>query len=631
MSSRVWPRPALILTFAAFTGLDEVYVGSKSFSESKLLAEMIALRAEARGIPVERAIPYREGRVCLRGLQEGVLDVYPEYTGTLLGQGGLPATSDADEAYAEARRVVRSLDLELGPRVGVRNDYAIAVRRDVALRRRLRTISDLAKLEGPVRFASDTEATRRSGDGIPALARRYGLTLGAVQRFPPGERSAWFDALVEGRVDAAEVYATDPRVTEYGLVLLKDDLDFYPSYEAAPLARADALERQPKLQSVLADLEGKVSTDAMRDMVARVEGRGDDYRDVARAHLERVGLLPKTETATVTRHEVPFAIGPADDNGYLPIQAARALREVMPVRRLVVSSVPSPADAVRSGRARFGLVGSEEFFVPAQDGFQMGEGMEAVGVVGSRLAHLLAPEDVRLRLARRSAPLRLGVGPEGSASHRVAAMLVDALELDERIELVPGDRARGKLASGEVDGLLFMVEPGHPRVLEVLEDGLAALRSFPPVADPRLTLRYPILRPARIPAHTYPEQDQALETVSSQVVLASYVPPEERPLGDSGPGIAGLTRDVPFRLPPHTAGQIASALRTAETVDPLLPASPGLRPPAPPARARVVSDVATAVVNVLGVAYLVAMAVFLFMRMPDQTDLEDGPPEEATP
>lgn len=59
-------------------------------------------------------------------------------------------------------------------------------------------------------------------------------------------------------------------------------------------------------------------------------------------------------------------------------------------------------------------------------------------------------------------------------------------------------------------------------------------------------------------------------------------------------------------------------------MDPLLPASPGLRPPAPPARAQVVSDPAMAIVNVLGVAYLVAMAWFMFMRMPEQTDLEDG-------
>jgi osmoprotectant transport system substrate-binding protein len=608
-------------------GLDKVYVGSKSFSESKLLAEMLALRAEARGIPVERAIPYREGRVCLRGVQEGVLDVYPEYTGTLLSLGGLPATTDADAAYREAHRIVRDLGLELGPRLGVRNDYAIAVRRDVALRRRLATISDLAKLDGPVRFASDTEATRRSGDGIPALARRYGLTLGGVQRFPPAQRSAWFDALVEGRVDAAEVYATDPRVTEYGLVLLKDDLDFYPSYEAAPLARQDALERHPKLRAVLDDLAGKIDTEAMRDMVARVEGRGDDYREVARAHLEQVGLLPKTETATLTRHEVPLAIGPADDVGYLPIQAARALRQVMPVRRLVVSSVTSPAEAVRSGRARFGLVGSGEFLIPTPTGFQMGDGMEAVGVVGSRLVHVLAPEGVRLRLTGRGRPLRLGVEAEGSASHRVAALLMDALELGERLVLVPGDGVREKLERGEVDALLFMVELGHPRVLEILQDGLADLRSFPPVTDPRLTLRYPILRPARIPAATYPGQQRALETVSSQVVLASFVPPEASTLGDSGPGIAGLTRDVPLRLPPHTAAEIAVALQATETVDPILPASPGLRPTAPPARARVVSDIATAVVNVLGIAYLAAMAFFMFMRMPETPDLEDGPPE----
>ena len=609
-------------------GLDKVHVGSKGFSESKILAEMIALRAEELGVSVERVIPYDEGRVCLRGLQEGVLDVYPEYTGTLLGLGGLPVTNDPDAAYREARRIVAPLALELGPRLGVRNDYAIAVRRDVARRKGLRTIGDLAKLDGPVRFASDTEATRRSGDGIPALARRYGLTLGTVLRFSAEKRSAWFDALVDGRADAAEVYATDPRVTEYGLVLLKDDLGFYPSYEAAPLVREDALERHPKLRAALDDLAGEVDTDAMRELVAQVEGRGDDYREVARAHLEEAGLLPESETSTVTRHEVPLAIGLSDDVGYLPIRAARALREVMPVRRLVVESVPRPAEAVRSGEARFGLVGSEEFLLSTPDGFQMGDGMEAVGVVGSRLAHLLAPEEVRL--TRRREPLRLGVGPKGSASHRVAALVVDALELSERVVLVPNADARAALERGEADALLMMVELGHPRVLEVLQGDFAALRSFPAVADPRLPLRYPMLRPARIAAGTYPGQREVVETISNQVVLASYVPPAEAPLGESGPGIAGLTRDAPLRLPPHTAAQIAAALQSSEAVDPLLPASPGLRPAAPPARARVVTDLATAFANVLGIAYLIAMAVFFAMPNPERTDLEDGPVDEGS-
>ncbi|MGF1511829.1 MAG: glycine betaine ABC transporter substrate-binding protein [Myxococcota bacterium] len=618
------PVALLAGLFVACGGLDKVYVGSKSFSESKLLAEMIALRAESKGIPVERVIPYREGRVCLRGLQEGVLDVYPEYTGTLLGLGGLPPTTDAEAAYEAARRIVQPLGLALGPRLGVRNDYAIAVRRDVSLRRGLTEIGDLAKLDGPLRFASDTEATRRSGDGIPALARRYGLTLGSVLRFPPEQRSAWFDALVEGRADAAEVYSTDPRVTEYGLVLLKDALGFYPSYEAAALARQDTFERHPKLEEVLKDLAGQVDTDAMRDMVARVEGRGDDYREVARAHLERVGLLPETETATVTRHELPLAIGTADDVGYLPIQAARALREVMPVRRLRVSSTSDPAEAVRSGRSRFGLVGAAEFLVPSGRGFKMGEGIEAVGVVGSRLAHVLAPGGPRV--GPRKGTIRLGVEPVGGPSHRLASLVANALGMTERLEIVAVDDAGSLLANGEVDAILLMAELGHPRVLELLEDGAVELRSFAPVSDPRLTLRYPMLRPARIPPHTYPGQEKTLETVSSQVVLAAVVPPDDNPLGDSGPGIAGLTRDAPLRVPPHTASQIAAALRAPESVDPLLPASPGLRPTAPPARARVVGDLAAALVNILAVAYIIAMVAFFIMRTPQQTDLEDGPP-----
>jgi hypothetical protein len=131
----------------------------------------------------------------------------------------------------------------------------------------------------------------------------------------------------------------------------------------------------------------------MRRLNGRVERKGDDYRDVAKRHLEELGLLPESPRATEPRGTVVLAVTPMSDLGYLPIRAAEAIREVMPARRLQVAQHEIPAEAVRDGSARFGLVGAEEFFDIGPDGtLARVPEIEAVGAVGSRLAHVIARE-----------------------------------------------------------------------------------------------------------------------------------------------------------------------------------------------------------------------------------------------
>jgi glycine betaine/choline ABC-type transport system substrate-binding protein len=609
-----------------------VRIGSHDFTEQKILAEMMALLAEDAGVRVERAIPYGDNRKSLQAIQRGILDAYPEYDGSLLSLSGVPRIRDPRLSTVAVRELVEPLGLAWLEPFGLNDGFALAVRRDMAIRRDMGRISDLTDMRGALTFAADKGYLARPVDGLYALARRYGLNVGKVELFPVGDRNQIYNALADQHVDVAEVFMTDARLDDYGILELEDDLGFYPVYRPAPLVRQDTLARFPKLADAWNRLAGRIGTDDMRRLNGRVERQGKDYRDVARRHLEALDLLPEEPVASEPRGTVTLAVTPLSDLGYLPIRAAEAIREVMPARRLQVAQNNAPAEAVRDGSARFGLLGAEEFFdIGPRGELKQVRDIEAVGAVGSRLAHVIArADDTDPRDWQR-----VGTGVEGSGNWKAAWMLLDALGMLDQVKLVPiGDptRADDELAAGEVDALVAMIEQGHAGLVKLLEASDFVLADLADVGGANLALRYPFLRPARIPANTYPRQDQPLNTVSSQVVLATRMPPQQDLLGESGPGfVPGVFTRLPQRLPYDTALRLAEALDTPENVDPLLPASPGLTPDTPPTKQRFTADVVSALLNGLAVVFLVAMIVLFMRPLPKEPALRAGsePPEST--
>jgi glycine betaine/choline ABC-type transport system substrate-binding protein len=602
-----------------------VRIGSHDFTEQKILAEMMALLAEDAGVRVERAIPYGDNRKSLQAIQRGVLDAYPEYDGTLLSLSGVPRIRDARLSTVAVRERVDPLGLAWLEPFGLDDSFALAIRRDMAIRRDVERISDLAEMPGALTFAADKGYLARPVDGLYALARRYGLNVGTVELFPVGDRDRIYNALADQDVEVAEVFRTDARLDDYGILALEDDLGFYPLYRPAPLVRRDTLERFPEIEAVWNQLAGRISTEDMRRLNGRVERQGEDYRDVARLHLEKLGLLPEAPVASEPRGTVTLALTPLSDLGYLPIRAAEAIREVMPARRLQVTQQQLPAQAVRDGSARFGMVGAEDFYDIGPSGeLTRAQDIEAVGAVGNRLAHVIArPGETDPRAWRR-----VGTGAEGGGNWKAAWMLLDALGLQGEVELVPIPDPMGaqdKLATGEVDALVAMLERGHAGLVKLLEASDFVLVDLVGIGGANLALRYPFLRPARVPPNTYPRQDQRLNTVSSQVVLATRLPPRQDLLGESGPGfVPGVFTRLPQRLPFDTALRLKEALDNPENVDPLLPASPGLTPDTPPTKQRFTADVVSALLNALGVAFLVGMVILFRQPLPKEPALRAG-------
>jgi osmoprotectant transport system permease protein len=265
-------------------------VGSKSFEESRLLAEIAAQLVEERlGIPVERRLGLAGTQVAFEALRTGALDLYPEYTGTgLVSLLGEEPTLGRAAALARVRKVfLERWDLWWLVPLGFENAYELAVPERVARAHDLRTISDLARVAPSLRGVFGYEFVERP-DGLPGLAAAYGLELGSVRSL---QQALKYQAAASGEADVLDVYTTEGRLLTHELRVLEDDRGFFPPYEAVLLARGDRLESIPGLAATLGLLANAFDEEAMRALNHALEEGKEPLEQVARRALRERGLL----------------------------------------------------------------------------------------------------------------------------------------------------------------------------------------------------------------------------------------------------------------------------------------------------------------------------------------------------
>ncbi len=269
-------------------------VGSKPFAESMILAEMIAQMAENAGIPVERSIPFGLTPKIMEAVKQDVLDVYPEYNGTSLTFLGQAPTSDGEASTAAVSALFKPLGLELTGKFGFSNDYAMVMTKERASDLGVRTLQDLTKLSS-LSYAVDEDFVQRPADGLQQMNRRYGITGSKTATFPVGTdgKDKIVSALLDGSADVGELFMTDGQIAEYDLVVLNDNLGFFPVYEVAPLVRSDALASLKGLREVLEKLAGKITPADMQAMNKAVDLDAQSAASVAAAFLASKGLLPE--------------------------------------------------------------------------------------------------------------------------------------------------------------------------------------------------------------------------------------------------------------------------------------------------------------------------------------------------
>lgn len=234
---------------------------------------------ESRGFVVERRFGFGATLICFQALRSGDIDVYPEYTGTIT-----EAILEADSPL-EGPRLASALapfGVEPLSSLGFNNTYAIAVTPEVAGRLELEAISDL-RSHPELRFGLSHEFRDRS-DGWPGLKSLY-----ALPQVSSGiEHGLAYQALLENEIDVTDAYSTDGDLLRYELVVLDDDLRYFPTYLALPLVREDLNE---DAKDVLRLLAGRLDESEMRDLNAEIVVEGRTFAAVASRFLLAEGLI----------------------------------------------------------------------------------------------------------------------------------------------------------------------------------------------------------------------------------------------------------------------------------------------------------------------------------------------------
>lgn len=269
---------ALALGITPVVAQEPVRIGSKSFGESHVLAEISAQLLEASGMVVERRMGLGGTLVAFEALRAGEIDIYPEYTGTLTRAVYNAPGISGDELD---RRLAAD-GLALHAPLGFVNNYAIAVPESLAARLGLARISDLRE-HADLRFGFSHEFLNRE-DGWPMLRAGYGLS----QRATGIEHALAYRALARGHLDVTDAYTTDGELAFYGLRLLADDRGLFPTYLAGLLVRADL---PPHILARLADLAGRIDEGTMQVLNQRVASDNEAPVKVAADFLRSSGLV----------------------------------------------------------------------------------------------------------------------------------------------------------------------------------------------------------------------------------------------------------------------------------------------------------------------------------------------------
>jgi osmoprotectant transport system permease protein len=262
-----------LLIGATASAAAPVVVGSKRFTESYILGEIVRQTLQAQGIAAEHRQGLGNTGILEQALISGAVDVYPEYTGTIVRELLKRPPTQGKPSLEQLNRWLAPRGLKAAVPLGFNNTYALAMRESRAAALGITRISDL---RGPaargLRLGFSHEFLERA-DGWPALQAAYRLP----QRDAGGlDHGLAYEAIRAGTVDLIDIYSTDAKVGRYGLRVLQDDLGFFPAYDAVLLMRR-GFDAAP-----LQRLEGRIDAATMIAMNAAVELDGQSFAAVAR-------------------------------------------------------------------------------------------------------------------------------------------------------------------------------------------------------------------------------------------------------------------------------------------------------------------------------------------------------------
>lgn len=283
----------LALLCSAAQAEDTLRIGSKRFTESYILAHVLAQTAA----PALSAPPQvREGlgntAIVYEALRSGAIDMYAEYSGTVALE---ILKSTKPLSIEEMNRQLAPLGLAASIPLGFNDGYALAMRADDAQRLGIRSVSDLAK-HPELKLGLSNEFIGRA-DGWPGLAKAYSLP-----QKPSGiDHGIAYDAIAAKQIDVMDIYTTDAKIGHLKLAVLEDDRKYFPRYDALVLHRADVPAKFPQAWARLQKLQGRIDEHSMIAMNAKAELEGQKFDAIARDFLAGATASPQRAQSLVER------------------------------------------------------------------------------------------------------------------------------------------------------------------------------------------------------------------------------------------------------------------------------------------------------------------------------------------
>jgi osmoprotectant transport system substrate-binding protein len=268
-----------------------ITVGSKNFTEQKVLGEIYAQALAAAGYSVKTELNLGDEKTALKAVKAADIDAYPEYTGTaLLSFFGVKADAlpkDPQKAYDQAKAGFAKEGLTALPPTPYTSSNEVAVTQQTADKYDLEKISDLSSVASKLTLYGSPECRQRL-DCLLGLQQVYGLKF---KKFVPVDLSLRHEVLTKGQADVSIVFTTDPQIKREKFVLLEDDKGMFPPYNSTLVVRDDVVKKAgPDLAQVVGQVNEGLTDEAMQELNARVDLDKETPKAVAGQYLQETGL-----------------------------------------------------------------------------------------------------------------------------------------------------------------------------------------------------------------------------------------------------------------------------------------------------------------------------------------------------
>jgi osmoprotectant transport system substrate-binding protein len=275
-------------TDAPKSASDTITVGSAAFPENEIIAEIYAQALEAKGVKVKKKLNIGAREVYIPALKKGSIDLLPEYSGNLLTYLDPKATATTEADIEEALDDALPDNLEVLDAAKAEDKDSLNVTSKFSTEKGVKTIADLAKVKG-LKLGANPEFKTRAY-GIPGLDKVYGVKDVKFTAISDGGGPATLKALLQGKVDVADIYSTTPSILANKLVTLEDPKNLIAAQQVIPLINDD--KASDKVEKVLDAVSAQLTTEDLLDLNSKNQGSEKAKpADLAKQWLTDKGLI----------------------------------------------------------------------------------------------------------------------------------------------------------------------------------------------------------------------------------------------------------------------------------------------------------------------------------------------------